>query len=541
MNLSPLLKSLVTSCLILLLTCCTSITNSQKQQRRVHETLSKSSELSIESLDIINNEPLVTSVSAAAIQTFDDNLLSYDKTIWFRIQQQLDMHVPANQRVQKSRAWFLKHPEHLAQVSRRAEPFMHYIVDAVQARGLPLELALLPIIESAFDPFAYSHGSASGIWQFTAPTARSFGLKINWWYDGRRDIIKSTHAALDMLDYLYKKMDNNWLYAIASYNTGEGRIRRAIRRNKKQGLPTDFWSLNLPKETERYVPQLLALADVIKHSQTYGIELHPIPNQPKLEMVDIGSQIDLAFAANIAGMGIKKLHHLNPGFNQWATAPNGPHQLLLPKTHIQTFKNNLKLSSKDKRLKWVRYRVKAGDTLSGIAQKFKTTMIIIKETNQLRNHKLKINQHLLIAVASKSHSHYQLSAAERKKTRQKKVRGQKKLIYHVKVGDSFWKIAQKYQTTTRKLAYWNHMSPRDTLKVGQKLIVWAKESHPNQVNKNHTVKKVHYRIQKGDTLSHIAHKFKVSIRHLKEWNSMQSNQLRAGKVLQVYVDVTTMN
>ena len=238
MNNGIIFKTFTATSLILALTCCTSLTNSQKQQNRVHESLSKSSELSRESLEIMQNKSPIKHISAAAIQTFDDTILSNDKTIWFRIQQQLDMNIPENSRVKKSRAWFLKHPEHLAQVSKRAEPFMHYIVEAVEARGLPLELALLPMIESSFDPFAYSHGSASGIWQFTAPTARTFGLKINWWYDGRRDIMASTHAALDMLDYLYKKMDKNWLYAIASYNT-EGRIRRAIRRTKK-GLPTDF-------------------------------------------------------------------------------------------------------------------------------------------------------------------------------------------------------------------------------------------------------------------------------------------------------------
>lgn len=233
------------------------------------------------------------------------------------------MPVPDKKLVKQYREWYIKHPAHLARVSERAAPFMYLITEELEKRNMPIELALLPIVESAFDPFAYSHGSASGLWQFTSPMAKYFGLKMNWWYDGRRDVPAATHAALDMLQYLHDKTDGNWLYAIAAYNTGEGRVLNAVKQNKRRGLPIDFWSLDLPRETERYVPQLLALADVIKHADKYGIKLAHIPNKPAIDVINVGSQIDLSFAADLADMTLSDLHRLNPGYNRWSTALKG--------------------------------------------------------------------------------------------------------------------------------------------------------------------------------------------------------------------------
>ncbi|MGL4475082.1 MAG: transglycosylase SLT domain-containing protein, partial [Shewanella sp.] len=210
--------------------------------------------------------------------------------VWQRVREQLEFPIPDEKLVNQYRDWYIKHPEHLATISERASPFMFMIVEQLEQRNLPMELALLPIVESAFDPFAYSHGAASGLWQFTSPMAKHFGLSMNWWYDGRRDVPAATTAALDMLEYLHGKTHNNWLYAIAAYNTGEGRVLNAVKRNRAKGQSTDFFSLSLPRETERYVPQLLALADVIKNADKYGIKLTPIANEPVLEVIDVGSQ-----------------------------------------------------------------------------------------------------------------------------------------------------------------------------------------------------------------------------------------------------------
>ncbi|MDW1632071.1 transglycosylase SLT domain-containing protein, partial [Vibrio sp. Y176] len=195
---------------------------------------------------------------------------------------------------------------------------------------LPMELALLPVVESSFDAFAYSHGSAAGLWQFVPGTGKMMGLEQNYWYDGRRDVAASTDAALDYLVQLNERFDGNWEHAIAAYNSGGGRVSSAIRKNKKLGKPVDFFSLDLPKETSSYVPKLLALADVVANQEKYGIDIPSIPNKPVLTLVDPKEQLDLAIAADYAGIGVKELQSYNPAYNQWSTAPEGPHQLLIP-------------------------------------------------------------------------------------------------------------------------------------------------------------------------------------------------------------------
>jgi Soluble lytic murein transglycosylase and related regulatory proteins (some contain LysM/invasin domains) len=208
-------------------------------------------------------EPAVTPEEAVSNQP---TVLSPQKQedVWQRISMQLALPVPNNASVRRYRNWYLKYPNHLATVTERATPFLHLIVEKVEARNMPLELALLPVVESSFDQFAYSHGRAAGLWQFVPATGRRFGLEQNWWYDGRRDVVQSTDAALDYLEYLHGMFDGNWLHAIAAYNSGEGRVSRAIQRNEQRGKPTDFWHLDLPKETSSYVPKLIALGDVLR-------------------------------------------------------------------------------------------------------------------------------------------------------------------------------------------------------------------------------------------------------------------------------------
>ncbi|MCG9696544.1 LysM peptidoglycan-binding domain-containing protein [Shewanella sp. Isolate11] len=454
--------------------------------------------------------------------------------VWQRIRLGLTLPVPDQKLVNQYRDWYLKHPRHLARVSERAQPFMYLIVEEIEKRGLPIELALLPIVESSFDPFAYSHGAASGLWQFTAPMAKHFGLEMNWWYDGRRDVPAATSAALDMMQYLYQKTHNNWLYAMAAYNTGEGRVLNAVKRNQEKGINTDFWSLSLPKETQRYVPQLLALADVIKHAKEYGIELYPIDNQPQLKVIDIGSQIDLAVAAELAGMKLTELHALNPGFNQWATAPEGPHKLVLPIDKAPQFETALANSDPQERLKWQRYKIKYGDNLGVIARRFHTTPSALRAVNGMDKNVIVAGKYLLIPISSKDPSKYLLSAEQRLLQRQSNGKGHK-LQHVVQSGDSLWKIAKQYKVKVSSLAKWNGMAPRDTLRLGQKLVVWQK----TEQNSNAITRTVNYTVRRGDSLAKIANKFSVSVNQLIQWNSLAGQKyLKPGQKLTLYVDVT---
>ena len=212
----------------------------------------------------------------------------------------------------------------------RAQRYLPFIIDELERRELPMELALLPIVESAFDPFAYSHGRAAGLWQMIPGTARRFGVRQNWWYDGRRDIVDSTHAALDYLTYLHDLMDGDWPHAIASYNSGEGNVLRAIKRNRASSKPTDFWNLSLSRETSAYVPRLMALVEIVRDPDAFDLTLPELVLEPQFAVADIGGQLDLALAAELAGMDLDTLYSYNAGNNRWATDPDGPHRLILP-------------------------------------------------------------------------------------------------------------------------------------------------------------------------------------------------------------------
>ncbi|MEW6991501.1 LysM peptidoglycan-binding domain-containing protein [Colwelliaceae bacterium 6441] len=497
------------------------------------------------------NQALLADETAAVIHPVDDIdiSLSDEATIsddvWQRIRKQLNFDIAQNRRVVVQRNWYAKHQAYLDRVAKRAEPFMHFIVEELEAANMPLEMALLPIVESAFDPFAYSHGRASGMWQFVPGTGTRFGMKQNWWYDGRRDVIASTKGAIKYLQYLHKFFDGDWLLALAAYNSGEGRVRRAVKNNARRNMPTDFWSLDLPKETRAYVPKLLALADIIKRPSDFNIKLFKIDNKSVITAVDIGSQIDLAKAAELANISLKELQHLNPGYNRWATDPKGPHYLVIPNHKVELFNQGLsKLSQKD-RLAWQRYQIKNGDSLGKIAHQFNTEIGVIKQANNIRGNQIRAGKHLLIPVAAKSLDSYLLSKDQRLAKKQNTPRGSQKIVHIVKSGDNFWDISRSYGVNYRQLAKWNGMAPRDTLKLGQKLVVWKKEkiSSSQQTkptpNEQAVMRNISYKVRRGDSFARIADKFNVTIKDIERWNRLNRKKyLQPGQMLKLSVDVT---
>ncbi|EHZ2550086.1 LysM peptidoglycan-binding domain-containing protein [Vibrio vulnificus] len=455
--------------------------------------------------------------------------------VWQRIAMQLSLEVPDHEKVDYYRTWYLKHPNHLKTVSQRATPFLYLITEKIEARDLPLELALLPVVESSFDPFAYSHGSAAGLWQFVPGTGKMYGLEQNFWYDGRRDVAAATDAALDYLTYLNKRFDGNWNHAIAAYNSGGGRVSSAIRKNNKLGEPTDFFSLDLPKETSGYVPKLLALADIIANQEKYGIDIPAIPNQPVLALVDPKEQLDLAIAAQYAGLPVKELQSYNPAYNQWSTAPEGPFQLLIPVDKAEEFLAKVE-ENRGKGMKMVRYKVRSGDTLSVLAEKHNTTSEVIRTANSLNGNNIRVGQYLLIPTSQKDASAYTLSAANRLAKTQATARGKYKLTHTVKSGESLWSIAKANKVDHQALAKWNGMGPRDTLRIGQDLVIW-KESSEGAI-----IRTVFYKVRSGDTISGIATKFKVKSNDIVKWNALQNQKyLKPGQQLKLYVDVTKVS
>ncbi len=437
--------------------------------------------------------------------------------------------------------WYAKHKNYLKRTFERATPFLFYIAEEIEKRGIPGEIALLPVVESAFQPFAYSHGRAAGIWQFIPATGKHFGLKITWWYDGRRDVLASTHAALDYLQALHKRFNGDWLLALAAYNSGEGTVARAIKRNRRANKPTDFWSLKLPRETRGYVPRLLGISAVIADPQKYQVNLKPIPNQPYLDTVDPGSQIDIALAAELADMTMEEMYLLNAGINRWATDPNGPHRLVVPLDKAQQLKDKLAKIPAKKRVQWQRHQVKKGDSLIKIAHKYNTTPTVIRQVNNLHSHLIRVKQHLIIPVAQRSLNNYVLSADQRLQKTQNKRRNKNKRIHTVKRGDTLWDIARKHKVSVTKLASWNGMATRDTLKINQKLVVWTKNGRTTYQQPQHKPQRIRYTVRKGDSLARIAQRFNVSVKNLQRWNSKslaKKKYLQPGQKLTLYVDVT---
>jgi membrane-bound lytic murein transglycosylase D len=457
---------------------------------------------------------------------------------WDRVRKSFTFDVPDRKRVSNQKNWYLRHPSYMKRVSKRAEPFLYYIVQELEKAGMPTELALLPIVESAFDPFAYSHGRASGMWQFIPSTGKSYGMKQTWWYDGRRDVVASTEGAIKYLQRLHKMFDGDWLHALAAYNSGEGRVMRSIRKNKRRGKPTDFWSLDLPRETRAYVPKLLALADILANKESYAFDWPTINNQAVIEIVNVGSQIDLAVAAKKAGLTTKELHSLNPGYNRWATDPDGPHRLVVPRRLAQEFTAALATTDPKDRLNWVRHNVKSGESLGLIANKYNTTIDVIQSINNMKNNVIYTNDFLLVPIALKNMDEYSLSADQRLARTQAQKKGAYQITHKIKSGDTFWDLSRAYKVSVRELAKWNGMAPRDPLMQGKELVVWVNQVSEQPID-NSIMRTLTYTVRNGDSLSRIADKFNVKISDITKWNSLNGKRyLQPGQRLKLHVDVT---
>ncbi|WP_026145573.1 LysM peptidoglycan-binding domain-containing protein [Pseudomonas asplenii] len=395
--------------------------------------------------------------------------------VWERMRQgfKLQDGLGVNPRIEQQRLWFASNPSFLENASERGTLYIHYIVERLEERNMPLELALLPVIESAYNPMAYSRADAVGLWQFIPSTGRNFNLRQDRFYDGRRDITASTIAALNYLTRLHDMFNGDWLLAMAAYNAGEGTVSRAIERNEKLGLPTDYWNLPLPQETRDYVPKLLALSQVVMSPEAYGVNLNPIANEPYFASVEVNQPLDLSRVAALAEIDEDEMIQLNPAYKQKATL-DGPQHLLVPSSKAQlltTSLSNLKpeelVSMRPKKPVFEnvasngpaslsrRYKVRNGDSLSSIAKANKVDVKELQRWNKLSGHKLKVGQTLVMqdnvrAPVSKK------SAAP--------------TTYKVQKGDSLYIVAKRFNVEMQHL---KRLNPRtgQALKPGQILTV----------------------------------------------------------------------
>jgi membrane-bound lytic murein transglycosylase D len=428
--------------------------------------------------------------------------------------------------------WYASNPDYLERAFGRAELYLYHIVSEIEARGMPLELALLPVVESAFEPYAYSRARASGLWQFIPGTGSRFGLKQGWWYDGRRDVVESTRAALDYLQYLHDEFDGDWLLAVAGYNCGEAAVARAVNANRKAGKPTDFWSIKLPKETRAYVPKLLAMKRLVANPEAHGLAFSTIINQPYFERVETLGQIDLKLAAELAGVTYEELYELNPAFHRWATDPMGPHYLLLPSDAATAFRQNIGQLTPEERVRATLYTVESGDSVSSVARKYNTTISVIRELNDLPTGVLTVGSQLRVPSSVTTLPPKVARAAA---LVDGKGRRSSRHLHVVRSGDSLWRIARNNGMSVNTLAMMNGMQPGDTLRAGQRLRLTSNSSS-SASDLSGDNRKVTYTVRSGDTLSRIAKLFQVSIAQITTWNGISSRStIKPGQKLTIRV------
>ena len=461
---------------------------------------------------------------------------------WARIRSGLSLPHPRHPRVDRQIEWYRNNPEYLERLAQRARPYLAYIVREVEKKGLPAEFALLPVVESAFRVHAYSRKGASGLWQFMPSTGRLYGLKQNWWYDGRRDVVASTHAALSYLTKLLGDFDGDRLLAVAAYNWGEGNVRRAIARNRARGKATDVWSLRLPRETRGHVSRLLAIAAVVDDPERYGVVLDSIPDRVPFEPVALDGQIDLSVAADLAGITLDEVYALNPGFGRWATDPRGPHLLQLPRDAVERFRTNLAQYSPQNRGNWIRHDIARGDTLGGIANRYRTTVAVLKEVNRLSSNLIRAGHHLMVPASAGNLDARQPSTTMRTRFDASGPLGPTNSTYRVRRGDSLSLIAHNHGTSASQLAAWNGLSVNAVIHPGQRLTVHRRNngSIPAASGKKSagpsdgSVPAVIHVVKHGDTLSGIAQRHGTTALELAQFNRIKKTSiLRPGQKLHV--------
>ena len=402
--------------------------------------------------------------------------LEHHPDVWARIRAGFKMQKLDGPLVAKHEQWFINNPEYMERMLERAGMYLYYIVEEVEKRGMPMELALLPAIESAYKPYAYSRAKAAGLWQFIPSTGKLYGLKANWWYDGRRDVEAATGAALNYLDKLRNDFNGDWHPALAAYNAGEGKVSRMMEYNRLRGLPTTYEHLKLKPETVNYVPRLLAFVNIVAEPEKYGIQLAAIPNKPYFARVETRSQIDLGVAAKLAELQVDDLHKINPGHNRWATDPEGPHYLFVPVDKKELLEAALSNLPEDERVQYRRHQVVRGETMSQIAKRYSVTPEAVKSANQ-KSGSLRVGQDLLIPMSDRSISPVIAAQTKTKTVTVASVktpanRGAGPVIHKVRSGETLYSISRKYNVLLHQLAEWNTMRPGDVLKLGQRLKVW---------------------------------------------------------------------
>lgn len=556
-RINPALASLtrmLSICLCLLLAGCATVKQDSDQPLSQTQAPSLRSSQSLNSLASTGAPRLPTIEVAEPKQIPPAIDLTLDaEELFQRMRNGFSMPDINNDLVLYHQQWYLNRPDYLRRMLERSRLYLHYIVEELEKRGMPMELALLPMVESAYNPMAYSRSKASGLWQFIPATGKRYKLDQNWWKDERRDIVASTSAALDYLQSIYE-MHGDWHLALASYNWGEGAVGRAINKNRNQGLPTDYLSLTMPGETKNYVPKLQALKNIFSNPKLLsGLDLPKIANRPYFGTVTQSANIDVKVAAKLAGMPVQEFVALNPAHNRPVIKSETP--LIIPADKLDTFVSNLEAHEDSNKplSSWQSYTLRPGDKLEKVAPRFGMTVANLKAVNGIQG-KIKVSPGFTLLVAGQNGGGSSDMAALPEQPRlpdadpTPTASATSTRSHTVRKGETLPVIARRYGITVAELKRVNHLRS-DKIAVGSRLTL---DIDNKAVAKNETKtagktaatpkqqasspkapKTAHYVIRRGDTLASIARHFKVSTDDLLRWNHLSPKGLTPGKSLTI--------
>lgn len=465
-------------------------------------------------------EPVELGVQTTAVETVDRTRQSDD--LWQRVRNGFAMPELNDPLSRQWTAWYAARPTALNRVIEQSRPFLHHVVEAIEARGLPTELALLPIVESAYNPLALSRAKAAGLWQFIPSTGSNFGLRQDWWIDERRDVDAATDAALDYLQYLYE-MQGDWHLALASYNWGEGAVQRAVSKQEAAGEAGDYLALKMPKETRHYVPKLQALKNIIRQPELFGITLHTVPNAPYFETLDIPGNIDIRHAARLAEMPIEAFVALNPAFNRPLIPGEAMLQLRLPRDRIDVFRRNLAMNEHPINA-WEAHTLKPGETLDVLARRFGIDEALLRSVNGLPRKGDIAPGQLLLLPSGEGFDPSQFGQVAEALPRLRPTVS----VHVVRSGETLGHIARIYGVSIRSIMRMNGLR-NSRLRIGQRLRMTDKQARG--IATANPSRSGRYTVRSGDTLFGVARRHSVRIDELKSWNNLTSSALKPGMVL----------